>query len=431
MTSAERGPAAPQGPCVIVDPYSSGALFAEALDEHGVPVVAVVDSDGPLDAYASSYRPQDFPRIIEYDGDLESVVRRLRDLDPRCVLAGCESGVELAERLAPRVVPERCNVPGLAAARRDKSHMAAAVAAAGLPVIPQICTSDVEEVAAWLAREGLAGADLVIKPPKSASTDGVIKLTGGAHWQAVFSRQIGRVNQFGETDDQLVVQKFVTGTEYVIDTFSHEGKHALVDVCAYHKVDNGPHMAVYDTMRWLPPDDPALPGLTEYVFGVLDAVGLRFGSAHVEVMSTTDGPLLIELGARPHGGGQPRFNRNATADSQIDRTVRWLTGGELPQSYELLTPQMCVFHLAPRSGTVRGTAVLDGIRNLPSHHFSVQNLAEGDHVPATRDLVDSLNFGFVILAHPDEEQIRRDYEAVRAMERRLSIEEWTSIPPRS
>ncbi|PWK72240.1 ATP-grasp domain-containing protein [Streptomyces sp. CG 926] len=431
MTRAERIPDAPQGPCVIVDPYSSGALFAQALADHGVPVMAVVTGPRPPEAYAGSYRPQDFPEIIVHEGDLESVVERLRALDPRCVVAGCESGVELAERLAPLVTPERCNVPELADARRDKSSMAAAVAAAGLPVIPQLCTDDADEVAAWLEREGLAGADLVVKPPKSASTDGVIKLVGGEDWRAVFARQLGRVNQFGEVDDRLLVQKFVTGTEYVIDTFSHDGKHAVVDVCAYRKVDNGPHMAVYDTMRWLPPDDPALPGLTEYVFGVLDAVGLRFGSAHVEVMGTAEGPLLIELGARPHGGGQPRFNRHATGDSQIDRTVRWLTGGELPQGYELLVHQMCVFHIAPRSGTVSGTAALDSVRDLPSHHFSIQNLTDGDHVPATRDLVDSLNFGFVILAHPDAEQIQRDYEAVRAAERLLSIEEQRSTPPLS
>ncbi|MEV4338299.1 ATP-grasp domain-containing protein [Streptomyces sp. NPDC049590] len=421
MAGADPGTGPGRGPCVIVDPYSSGALFADALRERGVPVAAVVSSPRPPEAYASSYRPQDFPDVIVHDGDLDEVVERVRALDPRCVLAGCESGVELAERLSPRVLPGLSNVPALAEARRDKSRMADAVRAAGLPVIPQLCTADAEEAAGWLEREGLTGADLVIKPPKSASTDGVIKVPGGAGWRAVFERQIGRVNQFGEVDDRLIVQKFVTGTEYVVDTFSHDGKHSLVDVCAYGKVDNGPHMAVYDTMRWLPPDDPAVPALAEYVFGVLDAVGIRFGSAHVEVMGTADGPLLIELGARPHGGGQPRFNRNATGDSQIDRTVRWLTGGELPQSYELLTQQMCVFHMARRSGTVSGTAVLDEIRTLPSHHFSVQNLSDGDRVPVTKDLVDSLDFGFVILAHPDPEQIERDYRAVRALERRLVI----------
>ncbi|MEG3626569.1 ATP-grasp domain-containing protein [Streptomyces poriticola] len=423
MAGADADTERRRGPCVVVDPYSSGALFPEALRRQGVPVAAVVSSPSPPEAYASSYRPQDFPEVIVHDGDPDDVVRRVRALQPRCVVAGCESGVELAEQLASRVLPALGNVPELAEARRDKGRMAAAVHAAGLPVIPQICTSDAGEAAAWLERAGLAGADLVIKPPKSASTDGVIKVPGGADWRAVFDRQLGRVNQFGQIDDRLVVQKFVTGTEYVVDTFSHDGKHSLVDVCAYGKVDNGPHMAVYDTMRWLPPDDPAVPDLAEYVFGVLDAVGVRYGSAHVEVMGTVDGPVLIELGARPHGGGQPRFNRNATGDSQIDRTVRWLTGGELPQSYELLTHQMCVFHIARRSGTVRNTGVLEEIRTLPSHHFSVQNLSDGDRVPVTRDLVDSLNLGFAILAHPDEDQLMRDYRSVRALEQRLVVEE--------
>lgn len=428
MTAGSGGAAVGRGPCVIVDPYSSGALFAEALAREGLPFAAVVSSARPPEAYASSYRPEDFSEVIVYDGDLDDVVRRVRALEPRCVVAGCESGVELAEQLTPLVLPDLANVPELADARRDKSRMAEAVAAAGLPVIPQLCTADAEEAADWLEKEGLVGADLVIKPPKSASTDGVIKIAGGADWRSVFERQIGRVNQFGEIDDRLIVQKFVTGTEYVVDTFSHGGKHSLVDVCAYGKVDNGPHMAVYDTMRWLPPDDPAVPGLAEYVFGVLDAVGMRFGSAHVEVMGTADGPVLIELGARPHGGGQPRFNRNATGDSQIDRTVRWLAGGELPQSYELLKHQMCVFHMARRSGTVGNTSVLEAIPALPSHHFSVRNISDGDHVPVTKDLVDSLNFGFAILSHPDEEQILRDYRTIRDLEGRLLIGGMRSTP---
>ncbi|GIG55769.1 hypothetical protein Lfu02_01410 [Longispora fulva] len=410
------------GPAVIVDPYSSGALFAAAFAEQGVAVVAVVSGPRPPQAYASSYRPQDYPEIIVFDGDLDAVVGRVRELAPRCVIAGCESGVDLAERLAPLVLPDRSNVPELASARRDKSAMAAATAAVGLPIIPQICTADPDEVQAWLDREGLTGRDLVIKPPRSASTDGVVKLPGGVGWREVFARQIGRTNQFGETDDLLVVQKFVTGTEYVVDTFSHDGEHTIVDVCRYRKVDNGPHMAVYDTMQWVAPNDEALPEITDYTRGVLDAVGMRFGAAHVEVMATPDGPLLIELGARPHGGGQPRFNRNATGDSQIDRTVSYLTGKEISAGYELRRHQTCVFHIARRSGVVRNTAVLDEITALTSHHFSVQNLVDGSHVPMTRDLVDSLDFGFAILSHREAEQVQRDHDTIRKLEEQLVIE---------
>jgi hypothetical protein len=411
------------GPAVIVDPYSSGALYPAAFAARGVPVVAVVSAPRPLPAYASSYRPDELPEIIIFDGDLESLAARLRVRAPRCVITGCESGVELCERLAPLVVPSRSNVAELAPARRDKNAMAAAVAAAGLTTIPQICTADPDEVEDWLAHAGLVGHDLVIKPPKSASTDGVVKLPGGAGWRETFGKQLGRVNQFEEIDDVLLVQKFIAGTEYVVDTFSHDGRHTLVDVCRYHKVDNGPHMAVYDTMRWVGPDDPVVPKLMDYTRGVLDAVGLRFGSAHVEVMSTPDGPVLIELGARPHGGGHPRFNLVATGDSQIERTVRHLTGEAVRSDYELRQHQMCVFHIARASGVVRDTAVLDEIGTLTSHHLSIRGLRDGDLVTATKDLVDSLNFGFVILSHPDPGQIERDYATIRELEARLVIEQ--------
>jgi len=419
------------GPAVIVDPYSSGALFAAAFSERGVPVVAVVTGPRPPRAYASSYRPQDFPEIVVFDGDLDAMVARLRSLAPRCVIAGCESGVELAERLAPRVVPERANVPELAPARRDKSQMAAAVAAAGLRVIPQICTADPDEVQAWLERHDLAGLDLVIKPPTSASTDGVIKVPGGAAWRAIFTAQSGRINMFGAADDRLVVQRFVAGTEYLVDTFSHDGVHTVVDVGRYSKIDNGPYMAVYDTMRFVAPGDPVLPELLEYVRGVLDAVGLRFGAAHTEVMSTPEGPVLIEVGARPHGGGQPRFSEVATGDSQIHRTVSYLTGDQVPDGYDLIQQQCWVFHIARKSGTVGNTAVLDAIRRLPSHHFSVQHLTDGERVEVTRDLVGSLDLGFVVLSHPDAQQIQRDYQAIRELETRLVIDDAGPAPART
>lgn len=410
------------GPAVIVDPYSSGALFPAAFAEHGVEVVGVLTGERPPDAYASSYRPQDFPRKVVFAGDLTGTAAELRALNPRCVLAGCESGVELAEQLAPLVLPDFANVPGLASARRDKWQMAKAVAAAGLAVIPQIYTDDVDEVRDWIEREGLAGHDLVVKPAKSASTDGVVKVSGGRGWADVFAAGLGRINQFGVVEDRLLVQKFVTGTEYVVDTFSLHGKHCLVDVCRYHKVDNGPHMAVYDTMRWVPDDDPVIPGLLQYTRDVLDAVGMRFGAAHVEIMNTDAGPVLIELGARPHGGGQPRFNRVATGDSQIDRTVRALVGGEVPDGFRLVRHQMCVFHIARASGVVHNTGVLDAIKELPSHHFSVQHLTDGDHVPVTRSLVDSLEFGFAILSHPDFPQVERDHRMVRELELGLLID---------
>jgi biotin carboxylase len=300
--------------------------------------------------------------------------------------------------------------------------MSAAVAAAGLPVIPQVATADPEEVASWLIRTGLHGGDLVIKPPKSASTDGVTRVPADRDWRAAFAAGLGHRNRLGLINDVLVVQQHVTGTEYVVDTFSHGGRHTVTDVCRYRKVDNGPHMAVYDAMEWVPPDDPVLPEIIGYARGVLDAVGLRYGPAHVELMATEDGPRMIEVGARAHGGGQPRFCAVATGDSQVLRTARYFAGqGTPPDGYQLVKHMLVVFHIARESGIVSGTGVLDTVRSLPSHHFSVRHFGDGDLIEVTKDLFGTLDLGFVVLADSDRDQVLADYAKIRELESRLIV----------
>lgn len=413
----------PLGPAVIVDPFSSGMFYASAFKEAGVPVVTVLSREELPAVYIPTFHPEEYQEVIKFTGDHKPVVERLIALRPRCILPGAETGVELADELAAQVIPDVANVPELISARRHKWEMARAVAMAGLPVIRQICTADAAEVSAWIAREGLEGCDLVVKPPKSASTDGVTRVHRGQGWRKIFDAQLGKPNQWDVINDRMLVQEYVTGTEFVVDTFSYRGVHTVTDVCRYRKIDNGPHMAVYDSMEWVPMDEPDVPQLIEYAKSVLDAVGMRFGATHLEVMLTPAGPRLIEVNARPHGGGQPRFCRVATGDSQIDRAVRYFAHlGEVPAGYDLHKRLIVVFFINSTTGTVRNIEVLDQVRSLPSYHFASVQVSNGDRVQQTRDLLTTLALGFVILLHADRAQIMADYEAVRRIERGLVVE---------
>ena len=413
----------PDRPAVIVDPFSSGTFYASAFKEAGVPVVTVLSRREILPVYLPSFHPEDFQEVIHFIDDHEPVVRRLRELQPRCILPGTEVGVELADQLAALVIPDVANVPELTASRRNKWEMARTVANAGLPTIRQICTDDPAEVSAWIERENLTGRDLVVKPPKSASTDGVTRVHCGYGWRAIFDAQLGRPNQWNIINDRMLVQEYVTGTEFVVDSFSYEGVHTFTDVCRYKKIDNGPHMAVYDSMEWIPMDDPEVPVLLDYTRRVLDAIGMRFGAAHVEVMLTESGPLLIEVNARPHGGGQPRFCRVATGSSQIDRAVRYFARrGDIPAGYELHQRLIVVFLINRTTGVVRNIEILNALRDLPSYHFASVQVANGDRVQQTKDLLTTLALGFVVLVHKDRAQIMADYEAVRRIERGLIVE---------
>jgi biotin carboxylase len=408
---------------VVADPYSSGNLLAPALREAGLRPVAVTSTEQPAPVYAASYRPEDFDLVLCAEDRLAATVDRLRRLDPVRVMAGTESGVELADRLAAELTPELANEPALGPARRHKAAMSAAVAAAGLPTARQLCSDSAEEVAGWLDAQRLAGHDLVLKPPNSAGTDGVTFVPAGADWRAPFGALLGRENKLGLRNDQVLVQEYLTGTEFVVDTVSDRGRHTVVDICRYRKVHNAGHMAVYDSMQWLPYDQAGHRDLLEYTFGVLDAVGVRSGAAHTEVMLTPGGPRLLETAARLHGGGQPRFCRVATGDSQVDRLVRLASGaGELPGGYRLRQHVLVVFLLSPATGVVRNAEIYRRLPSLASYHTASVAVRSGDRVQLTSDLFSSLALGFVVLAHPDPDQVQADYLRIRELESELVID---------
>ena len=409
---------APERYAVIVDPYSSGNQFAKAFAREGVRLIAVLSCAEPAQVYAASYRPQDFFRVyVAPADDLEALAGELRDYSPICVLTGCESGVEVAERLAPLLLPLACNGLALALARRDKGLMAAAVSAAGVPMMKQICTDDFASVQRWRVANGLAHRHLVVKPPKSASTDGVSKVSPDESLQAAFTRLLDKPNRLGIINDRVLVQEYLAGTEYVVDTFSYAGVHTLCSVCKYTKLANANGMAIYDRMEWVSHDDPIIEPLAAYAEQVLDALGIAWGNSHVEIMQTVDGPRLIELGARPHGGGHPALCLIATGDSQVHRAVRYFARGVTPpKRFTLLNAMTVVFFRALAPCIVRNVEKLHAFAALRSYVDANIQVKEGQAVPATRDLFATLALGFVVLANDDPQQLAKDVEAVRQAE---------------
>ena len=60
-------------------------------------------------------------------------------------------------------------------------------------------------------------------------------------------------------------------------------------------------MAIYDYMEWVSAEEIDYENIVEYAKQALDAIGIKFGPSHLELMLTEDSPRLIEVGARLHG----------------------------------------------------------------------------------------------------------------------------------
>src|SRR5262249_49724637 len=126
---------------------------------------------------------------------------------------------------------------------------------------------------------------------------------------------------FGERNNEVCVQEFIEGREYVIDTVSRDGAVVVTDMWAYHFADRNGVPFLYDRTELLSPDDPHAGELEDYTRRVLDALAIRWGRAHCEVMLTRAGPTIIEVGARLAGAAIPRYAHAAGKISQVSLTA--------------------------------------------------------------------------------------------------------------
>ncbi|HEX6869650.1 MAG TPA: ATP-grasp domain-containing protein [Micromonosporaceae bacterium] len=405
---------------IVVDPLGTGQEYPTAFRAAGVAAVAVLSTPEPAGPYRASWHPENFNHVHIFDGDLETLAAKLREYQPICLIPGAETGVELADALVELVVPGSLNVPELAPARRDKWAMAQAVHQAGIPDLRQICSADPDEIDKWLHDTGLHGSRLVVKPPKSAGTDNVHIVPEGADWRPFFDQIYGQINKVGLRNDAVLVEEFAAGTEYLIDTYSADGRHGMVDVCRYTKSQRGDRIGIYELVDFLAPDHPEVLAIWPYVQQVLDAVGVRNGCGHSEVILTEHGPRFLEVGTRPAGGGHQMITKLATGTNQIERTVDHRVHGIFNESYDLVQHVCSVVISAPRTGIWRNAEIFDDVDSLPNFYQKWFGGGTGDTVQETNDIYTYL--GWVVLAGPDEESVAADYRRIKELERQIQVD---------
>ncbi|MDB5101352.1 MAG: hypothetical protein JWM80_5773 [Cyanobacteria bacterium RYN_339] len=408
-------------PIVIVDPVDSGSELAPAFAARGIPAIAV-RSFPPGRSYGvgfgSQIQPDHFLAVYENVPDLVEI---LRPLNPRAVLAGTESGVELADRLAAALTPEFANVPALSRARRHKGLMQEAITKAGLPAIRTLYTASATEAAAWLVDQGLTGSALVLKPVESEASDNVHHVAPGGDWRSPFNQILAARNRvLDATNEAVIVQERVFGTEFAVDTVSAAGEHVLAHLIRYTKTTAGDRLTVFDHTEFVP-FEPAQHGeMLAYFRQALDALGIRWGAAHGEVMLTPDGPRLIEVGARTCGGPVLGFSRVATGSSQLERVVEaYVDGAIRTLAYDVTKTVVPVFLIAPASGIIQNVEVLDPLRELSTHLNTYTWHRNGDAVRQTVDYHTMM--GIVALAG-EREAVFADYKRIREAEAQLRID---------
>jgi hypothetical protein len=279
---------------------------------------------------------------------------------------------------------------------------------------------------------------VVVKPTGGSGGEGVFFCASegdiaNAHKELLGYTQSGN----GCKVEQLALQEYLSGTEYIVDTCSLNGEHLCCAVWRYNKrkgVPWSPQAIVTQSQEIIASDDLVCETLISYVFQVLDAVGLVHGPCHTEVMLTPRGPILVEVNARMHGVQGPLMIEKATgiglasyvADAAMDG---WHgDGGLLKKNLEIgrtsthgrwMYPRekcAAITMLVSHAEGVLKTDVASQVSalNLPSLAEVFPSVKPGALLRQTVDL--NTNAGYAVMLHSSAKQMEKDIAVIRAAE---------------
>jgi biotin carboxylase len=392
----------------MVDVYAPTMRLAEAFMDAGYDCVRVQSTSHTPDVYAAAFPRHRFVADLLHDGDLATTAAAVAAHDPVAVLAGGELGVELADQLGEALgLPT--NGSALSAARRHKYLQVEEIRRSGLRATRQLLVEDDDQLAAWV--EDLGGP-VVVKPVGSAGNDGVSFCSTAAEAIAAREQLVGTHNLFGLVNEGVVAQELLVGTEYAVNTVSCQGRHRVTDIWRYAKiVANGVHNRVAGGLS-VSLDDPVRPAVIAYSEAVLDALGICFGPAHIELIITSDGPCLVEIGARLCGADTAYWAELAYGESQVPWTVdayldpdRFATRAGEPARVDRHVAM--AWFTSPAAGVLRGYPRLAEVEALESFHEVRLAIKPGERLARTVD--DTTEPLMVGLAHPVQEVLERDF----------------------
>lgn len=249
------------------------------------------------------------------------------------VLSESDVGTATAERLQAALGAKG---NGINPARRSKYLTNLALQARGAASTRQLLTGDwaaeaepflaqlqQEQRAAVAAASPSLGEDqgaaepgpfAVVKPQRGAASGDVYVCKTIEEAKAAFEAILGAPTYGGGVNDVVLVQEFLAGPEYAVDTVSSDGETKVIAVWKYDKRRaNGAPCVYFGTML-----EAAAPGsearrVADYVVQeVLPALGVNWGPTHTEVIMApaagragvlpgeATAPLIVECNCRWH-----------------------------------------------------------------------------------------------------------------------------------
>ena len=354
-----------------------------------------------------------------------------------CLGVICESdtGLRTAEIIANELKLKSSD--GISENRRDKYLMMNSINE--YHRIRQILSSNIEEVKQFIQHLPKK-YPLVVKPPRGSASVGVFKINNEDELEDKFKKCISISPGYANlsVSNAVLVQEFVEGDEYVVDTVSCNKEHKICAIWKYDKrqlSDDSPF--VYYSTELIHNKSNEIGKLTEiedFCLQLLDDLNVSYGPCHIEVKYSNK-PILIEANVnRFHGQNVVTLENMCYGHNQIAITRdAYVANSESPFAKDALAnwnnvpsrPAIArcaarIVHLVSEHELVLKKDVsYDDIFKLPTllRYASAYDGIAGETIRRTIDL--STNAGYALMVHPSKSDVDRDYSELIKLQKTL------------
>ena len=411
---------------IIVECYSSAVNYIHDIRKLGFePILLELYVSGSerskireINDRVYTYNGDELPTVIMASESYNETIAVVRELSPVLILAGCDIGLELAMRLSADL-----GLKGNPAENyeilRDKKSMQDALQRADLRFIRTATISSEKDALDFY--HSTSNRKVVIKLSRSAGSYCVFVCSSENEVINAFHKTISCLGPRKREGEKVVIQEYIEGEEYVVDTISCAGRHAALFGMKYEKRFCKGFGMIYDTDLYISPDAPEMDKTTEYVFTVLDCLGVQYGPVHTEVKIDNNGPVLIEVNCRPAGvmqkySFQDKVMQNHETAAALDSYFmdREEFEAKYPHRMHLKQPAAVKQICLEKDIYVKKVRLNECLSTLKSFEYVIDN-GENCIYHKTVDL-DS-HGGMIYLTAPDEETIKHDLEYIFELEK--------------
>lgn len=402
---------------VLLDPAGSGEGLKKSAKELGLAVLAVFTE--PLEFYQKEFFLSEELLLkncdeVLFSKDRETIFKWLQKshFPIRAVIAGLDSGTELADQIAHHLnLP--CNPIESSAARRNKGEMRRLLKRKGLPY-PDFALCSSEQEAIDFAESH--SFPLVMKPPQGAGTNLVYVCEDLSSLKEAFHKIYGHLDFFREPIAQVVLEEYLFGKEYIVDAFSDGKKVHITDLWLYEKIHSESFKNIYWSAISFPLSDPAFSQLKQKAQNLIQAFDIKKGPAHLEMKDDPKrGFVLIEIAARLPGAGIPEFLKNFSNFDPYRTTIEVFMYGKTAIPEPIVCTKHFAIALCPslRGGKIKELHGLESIRKLKSYFNLRLRVQKGEVISQTTYLTTTPLV--VFLAHENRGQLIKDLEEAHAL----------------